>query len=113
MSDPEVGDWVQVYAQRVATPYSSEHPEDWVVKMQSHSDDYLAHVRRDRVVKCDPPPDIAMRCNHLWEQPEEHGYRLLRCTRHYDHGGEHEATFDGKIGHWTSRETAGYFEERS
>lgn len=110
MMQPQPGDWVTVYGQVVE---GRSHPEDLIVEFFSHCDQYQAHVKADRVVKADPPTHLSQRCTHLWQQPYELGYALLRCVKHHSHGGEHEASIQGKVGHWCDGETIGYFEEKS
>lgn len=101
---PKVGDWVQVWGQVVE---GATHPEDVLVEFFSHSEQYEAHVRADRVVASRRLPDFVSRCTDLYGGGEG---PLWRCTRHSKHGDQHEAN-DGKL-RWLPHETVGYFEDK-
>lgn len=108
--EPQEGDWVQVYGQ--VAPRGRVHPEDVVVTLYSHSDEYEASVRKDRVIKCDPPEGIyqrctAMRAGFVIESAES---TFIRCGLHYDHGGQHLHKERNIC--WPDSHTDGYFEER-
>lgn len=111
MSDLEPGSWVTVYGQVVeAGDHSTRtHPEDVLVEFFSHSDQYQAHVRRDRVRPVEPPEGIAERCPHIADSLTG-GEALVRCIKHLKHSGQHSDRSGRKV--WLDNATVGYFEER-
>lgn len=107
---PSPGDWVQVFGQVAAV--ERVHPDDVVVELFSHSDQYQAHVRRDRVALVAPPEGIATRCTALYAVPKRPNDALLRCRKHEGHSPRHEAiAADGAPWGWTDEQTAGHMED--
>lgn len=109
---PEPGDWVQVWAQVVK---ESGHPDDIVLRLESHNEDYECYVRKDRVTFDGSVPDLVEQCTHLHEVEvlfphlvPDRDNLLAQCTRHHDHSGKHR---DRSGREWGKSKTAGYFEE--
>jgi len=106
------GDWVQVFGQVAAA--ERVHPDDVVVELFSHSDQYVAVVRRDRVVHIAPPEGIATRCTALYVVPKQPNDALLRCHKHDGHAPRHEAVAaNGAPWGWIDEQTAGHMEDPS
>jgi hypothetical protein len=104
------GDWVQIAAQVAVAERS--HPEDVVVELFSHNEQYAAAVRRDRVVRT-APPAFAMRCTRLYQTPKAVNDELIRCRLHENHADEHSATAsDGAPWTWPEEASVGYMEDR-
>jgi hypothetical protein len=51
--DPKPGQWVRIRAKVVP---GSVHPDDALVELWSHNEQYLAHVRRSDIVDVVKPP---------------------------------------------------------
>lgn len=108
-SAPQPGDWVAVYGQ-VAIE-DRKHPEDTLVTLLSHNEQFVAPVSNRYVRKVDPPPGLSQRCTALWS--DDDGDTLHRCKRHLRHGGDHDngqqgvARFD-----WPDAHAFGYLEEK-
>lgn len=108
---PEPGDWVQVWAQMTK---ESQHPDDLLLRLESHNEHYDCYIRKDRVTFDGSVPDFVERCTRLHEveilNPSRHPsgkeVMLARCIRHHDHGGKHRDASDRE---WDK--TVGYFEE--
>lgn len=111
--EPQKGDWVRIWAQ--VTKASTEpgvHPEDLMVRLESHSEHYDGHIRLDRVVfKPNKVPDFVTRCVHLWHADDE-SVTFVRCQRHEGHGGIHRAESYGTVHTWEDKDSDGYIEER-
>lgn len=112
---PQPGDWVQVYGQvKNERPVSGRDDEDIAIEFFSIGEQFTVPIRRDRVIKCDPPGDIAQRCPHLAEfrLDVDTEYLMKRCTLHDGHAGDHTCRVGGEQRQWGSLSTVGYFEER-
>lgn len=105
-SEIQPGDWVQVWGQ--VQPIDC-HPEDVVVEFFSHSDQYQASVRRDRVeAPAEPPPFLTL-CTSLYGTLS--GY-LWRCALR-EHGPHVQHSANGGSLHWGDDKAVGHIEERS
>jgi hypothetical protein len=106
MSEPQQGDWVQVWAR--VEGQEQVHPEDLRISVDSHNavPEAIIVVRRDRVIKPEGLPDHAERCTRLGAYGGDPEY-LLRCTRHEGHSGLHESP----LLDWDEKSTVGYIEE--
>lgn len=103
---PDPGTWVQVWGQ-VNKNQSATHPEDVLVDLESHNEQYNAYVRLDRLRLADEgPPPFAERCTHM-VQPMADG-PMWRCVKYTRHPDEHSNGGDVR---WASKKTVGYFEE--
>lgn len=98
----QVGEWVLVWGQVIDKPH---HPEDVVVELFSHSEQFAGHVRLDRVKTVKTQPEFAAQCLALRRTK---GGSLRRCVRLNQHGGKHEDGKGKKFGHL---DVAGFFEE--
>lgn len=104
---PVQGEWVQVWGQ--VADEQRVHPEDLLVRFESHSSDYTCHVRRDRVVQVETAPDFAPICTRLKQVDVAGVLALVRCERVHGHAKKHRnSNADIK---WDDSETSGYFEE--
>lgn len=99
---PVAGEWVQVWGQIVA---GKTHPEDVMVEFFSHSEQYQAHVRIDRVEKSEFLPDFVEMCRALRMTNKGN---LRRCVRHEKHGGDH---WDVRGRKFSNIGVAGFFED--
>jgi hypothetical protein len=100
------GDWVQVWGQVEMTPNEDGvHPEDFLIKLESHSEHYNAHVRSTHVEPAERTPEFAQPCTALYRKPKG---KMVQCQKHYDHGGVHE--HGSQI--WNDMGTYGYVEVR-
>jgi hypothetical protein len=99
---PSIGEWVTVWGQVADAP---SHPEDVPVSLFSHSDQYTAYVRADRVEAQSSPPAFAGRCTRLYQTTHDY---LWRCERHDGHGGNHEANH---VLLWAEADSVGCIEE--
>lgn len=105
--DLEPGTWVQVWAQVADV---ANHPEDTALKMESHSDHYIGHVRNDRIIVPTAPPSFAPRCVSLYQHVDDGP--LWRCESFDDHPGKHHAKTSFGTVDWDEGRSAGYFEEK-
>lgn len=101
---PESGQWVKVWAQ---VKDNDPHPEDYIVTLFSHNEEYDAYVRRDRVFITNVVPEWAERCRALTYY--EGAGALYRCERPQGHAGDHEDV-DGDP--FNDDGVIGYFEEK-
>lgn len=108
---PAVGDWVRVWA--VVTKTSDMpgvHPEDMLLRLESHNADYPAHVRNDHIEFDGTSPSFARTCTALYEI--EAKVKVLgtkgrveawvRCEKPQGHEGihQHSATEAGGAYQW-------------
>lgn len=102
---PEKGQWVQVWGQ--VETHEQTHPEDTRVRMESHNEDYVVHVRTDRLRVCLTPPPFARICTALYNAG---GGLLWRCSQTENHNGSHISNGGSLV--WGAGQVHGYFEER-
>lgn len=85
------------------------HPDDVLVEFFSHSDQYAAHVRRDRVVVPDALPDFVRTCTALRAALDG---TLHRCIHHEHHDEDNHQSADGVFfGDGHDAKLVGYIEE--
>lgn len=101
-SDYVRGDWVSVTCQIDDTVQC--HPEDVAVRLFSHNEEYVGHVRRDRVVPAERP-GWASRCPALHLRDDG---AYIRCEMYERHGDAHHAY---KF-FWSDDRTHGHIEEQ-
>jgi hypothetical protein len=95
------GDWVLVYAR---VERHAGHPDDMLVRFESHNEDYTAAVRLDRVVMSTELPTWARLCTAM--VAEDDG-RYVRCEALERHAGWHT---HGER-QWDNRTTVGHIED--
>lgn len=98
----QIGEWVLVWGQVLDKPH---HPEDVVVELHSHIEDFAGHVRLDRVQPTEGDPPFVRQCPALRRTKSG---TLHRCVRADRHGKKHEDAKGKKFG---SLDVAGFFEE--
>lgn len=101
-TSPQPGDWVQVWMLVIE---GNTHPDDVLVRGESHNEHYKAHVRRD-YVEFNPeqqPPGLPL-CNHLWLTGD--GY-LWPCIRYAEHSGQHSS---GTGVEWEGEDSHGFLD---
>jgi hypothetical protein len=88
MTTIEPGSWVLCWGQVGVT---QGHPDDTLVTIESHNEDYQCYVRTDRIVIPSTLPDFAPQCNALaFKVPGTY----LRCELHHGHHGMHRGSGD-------------------
>lgn len=95
------GDWVYIIGQ---INEKTSHPDDVCITLFSHNEEYVVHVRADRVIAA-PIPDFAEPCSAL--RVKSPGY-IVQCQRYAGHGGVHTR----ESYQWADELTDGYFEAR-
>lgn len=112
LDDPSIierGEWVKVWAQVKLTPRDvGVHPEDFLVEVFSHNEQYDCHVRADRVEKVTSVPDFVETCTALRQTPSITPPTYQRCARHHGHGKAHRTEWGNKF---SDNEVVGYFED--
>src|SRR5689334_11677600 len=98
----EIGEWVLVRAIVIEGP---SHPEDVLVRFESHNQHFAGAVRNDHVEHASPPEGWP-RCSDLFEVALMDEEALVRCTLPSEHPGHHES---GAFT-WTDEKTVGHFE---
>lgn len=100
---PEQGEWVKIWA-LVKNP--RPHPDEIMVRFESHNEHYNGLVRHADVMRTDETPEHAEQCTRLGKVNEG---LYVRCTGHDGHPGTHGDPRSGI--QWSERETVGFFEE--
>jgi hypothetical protein len=101
----EPGNWVRVWG-RVAD--GRHHPEDALVKMFSHSEEYHAHVRLDHIEVTEDVPAFVGQCTALHAASAFPGM-YWRCDLLLEHPRLHTA--NGGSLTWGDDKTAGHIGE--
>lgn len=104
---PRKGDWVKVWA---LVTDADPHPEEYSVRLESHSDHYVGLVRRDHVEGTARPPSFAPRCPSMHEAALRGVEEVfVRCQRTDEHTDKHR---HGDV-EWEESAEYGAIEENS
>lgn len=104
---PEEGDWVLVWAQLLKQ--EQVHPEDYVIDLFSHNEQYQCDVRKDRVLFPEKQPDFAPRCTSVYSGGSKNADTVLwQCVRGAGHTKKHRANSDTL--EWEDNQTIGHID---
>lgn len=116
-TDPFIpGTWVKVWARVPGVDdYPVEktrcHPEDLMVEVRNHGEDFLIPVTPERVETTLEIPKFVGRCPHVYGNKSEWADSInWRCTLHRDHVDELHVANSGSL-RWNDDQTAYYAED--
>lgn len=101
------GAWVKVWA-RVVLPKATVHPEDVVVELTSHNENYGVHVRKTHVEITKEIPEFTNECLSL--APNAYSRYYWQCDLYEGHPDLHTAN-EGHL-NWTTEQEQGRIEKR-